>query len=158
MIIAPALAVKVASDRGGMGDTEGLDLLIASAILGGAHALVAWSRLRSEERTAIRRADMWIAAFDSLVVLAFGATLLLVAILYGFADEHASLVDRGYPVVVLWVGVQLIAIAAAAVRPNDDMKRPTIPPMNPTGRNTAINESVVAMTARPISFVPSMAA
>ena len=61
----------------------------------------------------MRRADMWIAAFDSLVVLAFGATILLVAILYRFADEHASLVDRGYPVVVLWVGVQLVAIAAA---------------------------------------------
>ncbi len=49
-------------------------------------------------------------------------------------------------------------MANAAVRPNDDMKRPTIPPMKPTGTNTAISESVVAMTARPISRVPSMAA
>ena len=103
VILVPALAVKLASDRGGMGDAEGVDLIVASAILGVAHAALAWVRLRSEERIAVRRADMWIAAFDSLVVLTFGATILLVAILYGFADEHASLVDRGYPVVVLWI-------------------------------------------------------
>ena len=50
------------------------------------------------------------------------------------------------------------AIANAAVKPNDDMNRPTMPPMNPMGRNTAISDSVVAMTARPISRVPSIAA
>lgn len=113
VILTPALAVKLASDRGGMGDAEGMDLIAASAVLGAVHAVLAWARLRSEERVAVRRADMWIAAFDSLVVLALGATLLLVAILYGFADEHASLADRGYPVVGLWIGVQLVAIAAA---------------------------------------------
>jgi len=113
VILTPALAVKLASDRGGMGDAEGVDLIVASTILGIAHAALAWARLRSEKRIAVRRADMWIAAVDSLVVLTFGATMLLVAILYRFADEHASLVDRGYPVVVLWVGVQLLAIAAA---------------------------------------------
>ena len=53
---------------------------------------------------------------------------------------------------------RLIAIAAAEVRPNDDMKRPTMPPMKPTGRNTASSDRVVAMTARPISRVPSIAA
>ena len=115
VILTPALAVKLASDRGGMGDAEGTDLLVASAVLGAAHAVLAWVRLRWEERVAARRADMWIAAFDALVVLALGATLLLVAILYRFADEHASLVDRGYPVVALWTGVQLAAIAAAEI-------------------------------------------
>ena len=50
------------------------------------------------------------------------------------------------------------AIANAEVKPNDDMKRPTIPAMNPTGRNTASSDSVVAVTAIPISRVPSMAA
>ena len=38
------------------------------------------------------------------------------------------------------------------------MKRPTMPPMNATGRKTATSESVVARTARPISFVASIAA
>ena len=32
VILAPALAVKFAADRGGMGDTTGIDLVIASAL------------------------------------------------------------------------------------------------------------------------------
>lgn len=36
VIVAPALAVKVAAERGGMGDAEGVDLIIASSVLGGA--------------------------------------------------------------------------------------------------------------------------
>ena len=49
-------------------------------------------------------------------------------------------------------------MAKEEVKPKDDMKRPTMPPMNPTGRNTANSDKVVAVTARPISRVPSMAA
>lgn len=113
VILAPALAVKLASDRGGMGDTKGLDILIASAILGTGHAVVAGRRLRSEERTAVRRADMWIAAVDALVVLTLAATLLPVVVLWGFADEHSSLANRGYPVVALWAGVQFVAVLLA---------------------------------------------
>src|SRR4051794_18345243 len=37
------------------------------------------------------------------------------------------------------------AMAKAEVKPKELMKRPTIPPMKPTGRNTASSESVVAM-------------
>jgi hypothetical protein len=113
VILAPALAVKIASDRGGMGDTRGLDLLVASAALGAVHAVVAGARLRSEERTAVRRADMWIAAVDALVVLTFAATILPVVVLWGFADEHASIANRGYPVVALWAGVQAVAVVIA---------------------------------------------
>jgi hypothetical protein len=50
------------------------------------------------------------------------------------------------------------AMANDEVKPNEDMKRPTMPAMNPTGRNTASSESVVAVTASPISRVPSIAA
>jgi len=113
VILAPALAVKVASDRGGMGDTKGLDLLVASAVVGAVHAVVAGARLRSEERAAVRRADMWIAAVDALVVLTFVATILPVVVLWGFADEHASIANRGYPVVALWAGVQAVAVIIA---------------------------------------------
>lgn len=113
VILAPALAVKIAAERGGLGGAQGLDLIVASCVLGAAHAAVAWSRFLFEERTAVRRADMWIAAVDALVVLALGATVMLVAVLYGFSEEHASLADRGYPVVALWVGIQLAAIAIA---------------------------------------------
>jgi hypothetical protein len=113
VIVAPAAAIELAADRGGLGGSGGRDLLAASALLGLAHAVVAWSRLRSEERVAVRRADLWIASIDALVVLALGATLLIVAVLYGFADEHASLADRGYPVVALWTGIQVAAIVLA---------------------------------------------
>src|SRR5207249_3872035 len=50
------------------------------------------------------------------------------------------------------------AIAKAEVKPNELMKRPTMPPMKPTGRNTASRLKVVAITARPISLVPWTAA
>jgi hypothetical protein len=44
------------------------------------------------------------------------------------------------------------------VSPKELMKRPTMPPMNATGRKTATSESVVARTASPISLVPLIAA
>ena len=49
-------------------------------------------------------------------------------------------------------------IANAIVRPKLLRKRPAMPGMNETGMNTAISESVVARTARPISRVASTAA
>lgn len=113
VILVPALAVKLAADQGGMGDTTGVDLLAASTALGVVHAVLAWSRLREEERVAVRRADMWIAAVDALVVLALGATVVLIAVFYRFADEHASVADRGYPVVALWLGLQLVGVLLA---------------------------------------------
>jgi uncharacterized protein YacL len=113
VVIAPAIAVRWATVHGGMGDLDGVDLAAASAIIGAAHAMVAFIRLRDEERTALRRLDMWIASLNALVVLALGATLLLVLVLGSFADEHSSLANRGYPVVALWVGVQLLAVTLA---------------------------------------------
>ena len=115
VVLAPALAVKAAADRGGMGDTQGIDLLLASGALGVVHAAIAGARLRSEERTVVRRPDMWIAAFDALVVLALAATILPVVVLWGFADEHASLANHGHPVVALWLGVQVVAVVLAEV-------------------------------------------
>ena len=85
---------------------HGIDLLIASGLIGGAHGIGAGIRLRNEERAAVRRGDMWIAALNSLVVLGLSASLLLLAVLNRFADEHASMANRGYPVVLLWAGLQ----------------------------------------------------
>jgi hypothetical protein len=113
VILTPAFSMKIASDHGGMGDTDGLDLIVASTLLGAVHAVIASARLRSEERIAVRRADMWIAAMDALVVLTLAATVLPLAVLWGFADEHASIANHGYPVVALWAGVQLVAVALA---------------------------------------------
>jgi len=113
VILAPAVTVKFASDRGGLGDTNGVDLLLASMVIGGLHATIASSRLHSEERIALRRADMWIAAADALVVLTLAASILPIVVLWGFADEHASMANGGYPVVALWTGITLVAVILA---------------------------------------------
>ena len=52
--------------------------------------------------------------------------------LYGFADEHASLADRGYPVVLLWAGLQAVAVVVSEItgrfvfwwlEPHDPLRR-----------------------------------
>src|ERR1035438_10096877 len=50
------------------------------------------------------------------------------------------------------------AMAKAEVKPKELRKRPTMPPIKPTGRNTASRLKVVAMTASPISLVPLIVA
>jgi hypothetical protein len=112
VVLAPAVAVRWTSSSLDI-EPAGLDLVVASAIIGGGHAVIAWLRLRCEERTAVRRLDMWIAALNALVVLALGATVLLVVVLLLFANEHAYMANQGYPVVLLWGGVQLVAVAMA---------------------------------------------
>ena len=113
VIMAPSLAVKLAADRGGLGDSKGLDLIFASLLIATPHAVIAGRRLRYEERTAVWRADIFIAAIDALVVLAFSTTMLVLVVLGVFADEHAAIANRGFPVVMLWIGVQLVAVALA---------------------------------------------
>ena len=113
VVLIPAVVLKLSADRGGMGDLDGVDLLVASGVLAGVHAAVAGARLRSEARMAFRRADMWIAAVDAVVVLTLAATLLPMVVLWGLADEQASMADRGFPVVALWLGVQAVAVGLA---------------------------------------------
>ncbi len=115
VIVAPSVAFNAAADRGGLGDLTDLDLMIASVLLGAVHAVIAAKRLWFEEHVALRRTDLWIAAVDSLAVLTLAATLLPLVVLWGFADEHASIADRGFPVVALWIGVLVVAIVAAEV-------------------------------------------
>ena len=73
--------------------------------------------------------------------------------------------DRGMPLAKSFdaiIGVRLNAMkaenptAAATVTPNSPNNRPVSPVMNDTGMNTAMSTSVVAMTAKPISFEPLM--
>ena len=52
----------------------------------------------------------------------------------------------------------LTMIVAAMVMPNDLRNRPTMPSIMAIGRNTATSESVMAITARPISPVAAIAA
>jgi hypothetical protein len=115
VIMAPALAIQLSAARGGIGEIQGLDLMLGSLVIATPHSLVAARRLQDEERIAVRGADIWIASLDALVVLALSTTLLVVIVLASFPDEHAALANRGFPVVVLWIGIQLTAVVLAEV-------------------------------------------
>jgi hypothetical protein len=113
VVIAPAVAVRATGARAGIEGEYDVDLLVASAIVGGVHAVVAWRRLVDEERAAERAVDVWIASIDALVVLAFCSTFLITAVLLGFTDVHALLAQRGAPVVVLWAGCAVVSVLLA---------------------------------------------
>jgi hypothetical protein len=112
VVLAPAVAVQSGVFNAGVGSMD-TDLLAASAAAGAAHVVLSWRRLRDEERIAARRLHVWIAALNGLVVLALSASVLLLLVLYSFPDEHASLANRGFPVSLVWVGVQGVAVLLA---------------------------------------------
>jgi len=116
VVLAPALAVRwttLHAGVGGAGGIAGWDLVAASAVVGAAHATTARARLRCEHRIAARGSHVWIASLNALVVLALGASLLVLGVLERFAEEHAAIANRGLPVVALWAGLQLVAVGLA---------------------------------------------
>ena len=113
VLVAPALVLAAAARKGGLPGAHGIDLVIASAAIGCVHGAVVWRRLWSELRNGVRIIDASIAAFDALVVLALAATGLLIVVLGGFAQTHTVLLNAGWPVVGLWVAVQLGAVTLA---------------------------------------------
>lgn len=113
VVLAPSLAVQWTVFRTDVGGVAGRDLVTASVLVGAGHAAVAWTRLRCEKRVAERRSHIWIASLNALVVLALSASLLVLAVLEHYADEHAAFANRGLPVVALWAGLQLVAVALA---------------------------------------------
>jgi hypothetical protein len=113
VVLAPAVAVRSEEVlNAGVGSIDE-DVLAASAAIGAVHMVLAWRRLRDEERIAARRLHLWIASLNALVVLALSASVLLLLVLYLFPDEHASLANRGFPVFLLWAGVQGVAVLLA---------------------------------------------
>jgi len=116
VVLAPALAVRWTTLRSGVGGAAGIagwDLVAASAVVGTAHATTARARLRCEHRLAARGSHVWIASLNALVVLALGASLLVLGVLERFAEEHGVIANRGLPVVALWTGLQLVAVVLA---------------------------------------------
>jgi small-conductance mechanosensitive channel len=113
VIIAPAVAVRATGARVGIEGEYDADLLVASAIIGVVHGVIAFRRLVDEERATERAVDVWLASIDALVVLAFCSTFLITAVLLGFTDVHALLAQRGAPVVLLWAGVAVVAVVLA---------------------------------------------
>jgi hypothetical protein len=114
VIVAPAFAMRWGGLRAGVGSLDA-DILAASLAVAGVNTAVSWGHMRDEEHLARRRLHVSIASLDALVVLALGASLLFLVLLAWFPDEHASMADRGFPVVVLWAGSQLVAVLLAEV-------------------------------------------
>jgi hypothetical protein len=112
VLLAPALFMRVGVLDAGVGSVDD-DILIASVLVGLVHAVLAWHRAGDKERTRQRLAHVWIASLDALVVLALSASLLLLAVLISFPDELVTLGDRGFPVVTMWAGIQLVAVLLA---------------------------------------------
>jgi hypothetical protein len=112
VIVAPAVAMRWGVLHDGVGSLDA-DILVASLAVAAFNAAVSWERLLYEERAARERLHVWIASLNALVALALGATVLVVFVLLFFPDEHASLADRGFPVIILWAGTQLVAVLLA---------------------------------------------
>jgi hypothetical protein len=112
VVLAPAVAVRSEVLNAGVGSLDD-DVFAASAVVGAIQMALAWRRLRDEERIAARRLHLWIASLNALVALALSASLLLLVVLYLFPDEQATLANRGFPVFLVWAGVQGVAVLLA---------------------------------------------
>ncbi|HEV2809253.1 MAG TPA: hypothetical protein VGV93_02500 [Acidimicrobiales bacterium] len=115
IIVAPSLVLAGAAQKGGLVGAHGLDLVVASSVLGSSHAALVWIRLRRQLLRYADTADVLIATLNATVVVALATTMLLLVVLGGFAPQHAVLVNRGWPVLGLWIGMHLVAMALAEV-------------------------------------------
>lgn len=113
VVLVPAVMLAAAADKGGLPTAHGLDVVLASGLIGGVHAALTWRRLRAEFCAGVGFRNAYLAAFDALVVLALLATGLLFVVLGGLAPQHAAIVNNGWPVLGLWVLVQITAVALA---------------------------------------------
>lgn len=113
VVLAPAVVLAAAADKGGLSWAHGFDLVAASLLLGVATGFVVWRRLHHELHEGVMFRSAFLAEFDALVVLALLSTGLLMVVLGGFAPEHAAILNQGWPVVALWTGVQFVAIGLA---------------------------------------------
>ena len=113
LVVAPSVLLAGVARTGALATADGLDLFAASAVVGAVQATIAWRRLRHETTVAERLVDVWIAAFDSLVVLAAGAIFLLLFVLGGFAEQHGTVLNEGWPILGVWIGIQVLTVSLA---------------------------------------------
>ena len=113
VIVAPSIVLARTAEKGGVPGLDGLDLVVGSAALGFLHATLLARRLWRQRRAGRRTSDLVIATLDATVVLALASTVLVVGVLGGFAPQHGVLVNRGWPVLALWLGVLGVAVGLA---------------------------------------------
>jgi hypothetical protein len=107
VVVAPALVVRAAADRGGAGVVAGTDLVAAGSAVGAVAAVLAWRALTTPTDAA--PTDRWIAALTGFAVLAAGATALPTAALYAVSGvARDSVLVPG-----LWGGALAVAVLGA---------------------------------------------
>lgn len=115
VVLAPAVVLAVTAEKGGIAGLHGYGLLATSGVVGTAYAVIVWRRLRRLLRDELPLTDAVIAAFNGLVVLALAASILLFVVLGAYAPTATILLNEGWPLVVLWTAVQLVAVGMAEV-------------------------------------------
>lgn len=111
-VVAPALVIGQAGERGGLPTREEVDLVGASVAVGVPAALLAWRRVRPPATRERSRTDVAIAALISFGVLAGAASALPAIVLHATTGLAALDADAGWRVPVVWAGSQLAAVAA----------------------------------------------
>jgi hypothetical protein len=110
-VVAPALVVEHAGDRGGLRGPDDAELIGVSLAVAVPAALLAWRRVRpSVQRHA--RTDVWIAAVVSFGVLAGTASALPTIVLHATTGLPALDADVGWRVPLVWGVSQIAAVAA----------------------------------------------
>jgi hypothetical protein len=114
VVVAPALIIDSTAAGGGVAPTwQALDLLAVSAVLGVGYGIVCFRRLRRQSTMTRSRADVWIAAGHALVALALLSSVLLAVVLHQLGSLQAPLAGQEWTLLLLWGGVQLLAVVAA---------------------------------------------
>ena len=114
LVAAPAAILDSTAAGGGVAPTwQALDLLAVSVVLGMGYGVVSFRRLRRQATMTRSRPNVWIAALHALVALALLSSLLLAAVLHQLGSLQAPLAGQEWTLLVLWGGVQVLAIAAA---------------------------------------------
>ena len=114
VVVAPALIIGSAAAGGGVAPTwQALDLLAVSGVLGVGYGVVCARRLRRQSTLTRSRADVWIAAVHALIALALLSSVLLAVVLHELGSLQAPLAGQEWTLLLLWGGLQLVAVVVA---------------------------------------------
>jgi multisubunit Na+/H+ antiporter MnhB subunit len=113
-VLAPSLVLDAATARGGAARAPGLDLVVASAVVGLPYAVFLQRSLR-RPAPFVQAADRWLSAVHGLIALALTASVLPAVVLHETAVLHARVVDGEWVIVLGWAVLLVVSVALADV-------------------------------------------
>lgn len=111
-LVAPALALDVATARGGAARGQGLDLVVIGIVVAVLYVAYLQRVLRAPV-TSRERTDRWLSAVHGLIVLWVAASVLPAVFLHSSTRLHARVVDAEWPVIAAWALVLAAAVVLA---------------------------------------------